>query len=179
MQVAVCVSSHNQQRFLKDAPMSIPTAIITEARGWLGTRFAHQGRLKKTPQHRGGVDCLGLLVGVADALDIYGHDRDTGAPVRLASLDSLAYGHQPDGAVLQARLEQWLTNVRLEDMQPADVLLCRFDRTPQHVALVTDYAHGGLGIIHAHAQARGVVEHALDAMWRGRVVAAYSLIRTL
>ncbi len=39
--------------------------IAAASRSWIGTAFHHQGRTKKTTGHKGGVDCLGLLVGVA------------------------------------------------------------------------------------------------------------------
>jgi NlpC/P60 family putative phage cell wall peptidase len=37
--------------------------IITEARSWIGTPYQHQGRLKGV-----GCDCLGLVLGVWEAL---------------------------------------------------------------------------------------------------------------
>jgi hypothetical protein len=48
-----------------------------------------------------------------------------------------------------------------------------FDSEPQHVAIVGDYAYGGLSIIHAFLMARKVVETRLDDVWQCRVVAAY------
>jgi cell wall-associated NlpC family hydrolase len=38
---------------------------VTEARTWVGTPFKHQGRTKGV-----GVDCLGIVLGVAEELDI-------------------------------------------------------------------------------------------------------------
>jgi hypothetical protein len=45
----------------------------------------------------------------------------------------------------------------------------RFARFPQHIAIVTE-----LGIIHTYAQVGCVVEHALNATWRARIVDAYA-----
>ena len=45
-------------------------AIVTCARSWIGTRFHHQGRLKKTQSHKGGVDCLGLGGDWKDNVDV-------------------------------------------------------------------------------------------------------------
>ncbi len=141
--------------------------MVACARGWLGTRFCHQGRRKRSAQDAGGVDCLGLLIGVADELGLQ-HD---GAPVR--ALDELAYGHLPDEAYLRTRLETVL--------QPASsigcgqVALMRVDGRAQHVGLVGDYAHGeGFSLIHAYAPARAVVEHQLDALWQQRIVQLYA-----
>ena len=38
--------------------------IIAEAHSWLGTKFKHQGRIKKTDNDSGGCDCLGLIIGL-------------------------------------------------------------------------------------------------------------------
>lgn len=84
--------------------MPIRQTIIAEARSWIGTPFRHQGRRKGQ-----GVDCLGLLAGVAAALALKGRD---GRP--LASRDSLAYGHYPDETVLRQGLERCL--IAVEDL---------------------------------------------------------------
>jgi len=151
--------------------MTEPVDIIQQARGWIGTRFHHQGRLKRSETQPGGVDCLGLLVGVADELNLHGVDQQTGQRIRLASLDTPFYGHRPDPRVLMAGLARVLS--------PADapciggVGLFRFDGAAQHVAIFSDYHAGGLGMIHAYAPARVVMEHALDAEWQARLVRAY------
>lgn len=148
--------------------------IVAEGRGWIGTRFQHQGRVKKTPSHKGGVDCLGLLIGIAGALGLQGYDRRTQERIPIVALDSLFYGHRPEGDRLQAVLSRWLEPV--DQLQPADILLCRFDGNPQHLALATPYAADGLGMLHAYAQARSVVEHALDDAWQDRIVQCYRLL---
>lgn len=71
-----------------------PYRIVAEARSWIGTPFAHQGRKKGQ-----GVDCLGLLIGVAAALRLRGCDGKL-----LVSRDSLAYGHYPDEVALREGL---------------------------------------------------------------------------
>lgn len=147
--------------------------IVAAARGWLGTRFHHQGRLKATARQRGGVDCLGLLVGVAQELGL--RSRAKGA-VSLTALDNREYGHLPDGGVLREVLEAHLLPVTAGGWRAGDVLLMRFDKAPQHLAIVTDYPEGGLGIVHALATARRVVEHPLDAEWRGKVEQGYRVV---
>lgn len=141
--------------------------IIACARGWLGTRFHHQGRLKKTAGHNGGVDCLGLLTGIARELDL--HDAH-GVP--LASLDKTDYGHLPDGHALHEGLSRALIPVPLADIQPGCILLIALEEVPRHLAIATDYPPG-TGMIHAYAQARKVVEHTLDGWWRERVWACF------
>lgn len=140
--------------------------LVRQARTWVGTRFHHQGRLKKTESHRGGVDCLGLLVGVAGELGL----RD-GDGVPLAKLDAVDYGHVPDAARLKCVLEKHLTAV--PGLGHGAVVLFEIDRSPRHLGILA-HGNGGYSLIHAYAPARMVVEHRLDAGWRARVVGIYS-----
>lgn len=147
--------------------------VVSAARGWLGTRFHHQGRLKAKDGRPGGVDCLGLLVGVAGELGLLERAK-RGCMVRpLVDFDRCDYGHLPDGDALHGILKEIMWPVRIEDMQVGDIVLMRFDKTPQHLAIITDYVGGGVGIIHALAAARKVVEHPLDEEWRKRIVYCY------
>jgi cell wall-associated NlpC family hydrolase len=111
----------------------MPTSkqILTEARSWLGTRFQHQGRVKATAHHRGGCDCLGLIVGVATTLALRAKDGSL-----LSSHDVLGYGRMPDGGALKQSLEELLLSISITEIKPCDVLLMRFEREPQHVGMV-------------------------------------------
>ena len=149
--------------------MTTNTDIVACARGWLGTRFHHQGRLKKTATHKGGVDCLGLLAGIASELDLRLPD---GKPIH--ALDETTYSHYPDTNYLQQKLLLALAPVSVDLLEPGHVLLLTIDSQPQHMGIVSDML-GGLGLIHAYAPARAVVEHALDTHWQQRIVAAYRL----
>lgn len=125
-----------------------PHTIIGAASAYLGTRWHHQGR------STAGVDCLGLIVLTA---------QDCGLSVR----DQFGYPRQPDGQQLQAELDAQLQ--RIAEPEPGAVLLMRFEREPQHVAIMAD----GGDIIHAYATARKVVRHRLDELWTRRIVAVY------
>lgn len=150
-----------------------PAEVVRAARGWIGTRFHHQGRVKASVGQRGGCDCLGLLVGVARELQLPAR----GNQGLLADFDERDYGHLPDGGHLQAVLTRVLRPIAVEAMRAGDVLLLRFEQEPQHLAIVSDYPRGGgLGLIHALAANRRVVEHRLDALWRGRIVAVYRVV---
>ena len=131
--------------------------VVAEARGWLGTPFEHQGRVRGA-----GVDCIGLLIGVAQSLG-------------LTQFDVTGYGRTPSAGMLQDGCRTHMRPLALADVQPGDVLLMRFVREPQHVALVGDYVHGGLSVIHSYQGAGGVVEHRLDDVWRRRVVVAFEV----
>ena len=137
--------------------------IITTARGYIGTRFHHQGRLGKTGKHKGGMDCLGLLINVARDLDLRGKNGE-----RMCEFDAQGYSHRPDTAELRRRLSILLNEVHA--IQPADIVLFTIDGMPQHMGIATD-----IGIIHAYAPARAVVEHALDDYWRSKIEAIFRL----
>lgn len=125
--------------------------VLAEARTWLGTPFRHQGRCRGV-----GVDCIGLIVGVARGLG-------------LAVRDRADYPRQPDGHSLEAALDGQLMRLRPGEIRPADVLLMRIRRMPQHVGIL---AENGV-ILHAHSAAGRVVEMRLDERWWDRVVAGY------
>lgn len=141
--------------------------VVVCARGWVGTRFSHQGRLKRTTLHKGGVDCLGLLVGVAAELNL--PDR-LGKP--FVAADMTDYSHLPDVEKLRATLCEVMEMVPFNHMQMGDVLLMDVDGRAQHLGIVSE-SGGVLGLIHAYAPVRGVVEHPLDAWWLARVVAVF------
>ena len=141
--------------------------IVACARGFIGTRFHHQGRVRKTAAHKGGVDCLGLLIGVAEELQLRGKDG-----ALLAFADQHDYSHQPDTKRLRQQLEEHLSPVEMPALAAGDVVLLRVDDSPQHLAIVSD-DKAGLGIIHAYAPAKAVVEHGLDDWWKERIEAVF------
>ena len=126
--------------------------ILEIARSWLGTKFHHQGRKKGV-----GVDCIGLIVGVA-------------SEVGLKLPDRLDYARQPDGNELREAMDRSLVRVKLA---PATIALFNIEGHSQHVGIISD--HAGLGVIHAYSQARKVVEHGLDDEWHKRIIATYAL----
>ena len=119
--------------------------IVNHARTWLGTPFHHQARLKGV-----GCDCLGLVVGVVDELGL----KDKNGQL-LAGYDEIAYSKEPDGAYLTQKLTDLLEEV--QEPQAGDLALFSVRDNPQHLAILTDY-EGWLGMIHAYAPARRVVE---------------------
>lgn len=139
--------------------------LVVAARGWLGTRFQHQGRCKRSAMHRGGVDCLGLLMGIAKELMLKARDGRA-----LTTHDRLDYGHYPAAGGLQCQLDALLWPGE-PPMMPGQIGLFRIDGQAQHLGIFTDYAEAGdgLGLIHAYAPARQVVEHRLDVMWERRL----------
>lgn len=121
---------------------------------------AYARSLKNAPwRHRGrkpwGVDCVGLMI---LSLHAAGH------PI----VDEKQYGREPWDDLLRRRMREelgepiWVRGNRFEIIQPGDMALIRWDkREPSHVAVIGDYQHGGLSLIHSE-NIRGVVEHSLS-----------------
>ncbi len=142
--------------------MTTASEVIAGARQFLGVRFAHQGR------SAAGLDCLGLLLVTAQACGIRLEEQP------VTAHDVRNYGARPDTAFLQQRLMRFLRPVEVP--QVGDVLLLKIAHSPQHLALVSDYPVAGeLGMIHAYAVARKVVEHRYDAHWRAVTHGVYRL----
>ena len=145
-------------------------SIVQCARSWIGTRYHHQGRLKAdAPRHRGGVDCLGLLVGIARELQLCDAD---GTP--LADFDRTDYALNVASEPLCITLRRLLREKAVADMAHGDVALFALDRSPQHLAVLTSNTlifH----MIHAYASARAVVENRLDNQWKSKLAGVYSL----
>lgn len=125
--------------------------IVREAKTWIGTPFKHQGRIKGV-----GVDCAGVVIGIAHALAI-------------SDFNYTHYSHVPDGVTLRRLLEEHLIPKFMSALQPGDIVLMCFDAQPQHVGILSED-----GIIHAYAQVRRCCEHRLDAVWRSRMVSGYA-----
>ena len=111
-------------------PRVEPAEIVAAARAWLGTPWRHQGRLKGV-----AVDCGGLILGV-------------GKELGLLDFDTRAYGRIPDGQHLRALCEQHLVAKAVIEVVPGDVLLMRFTRHPQHLAIAGDRGEP-FSLIHA------------------------------
>lgn len=143
--------------------MSTRSSIVHAARSWLGTPYQHQARLRGV-----GVDCIGLVIGVARSLGLVAPEFDING-----------YSRQPAPAILMAACEKHMQPVPLTRIQAGDVIVTRFERDPCHFAIVADYYHGGhLSMIHAANRAGGkggVIEHRLDPINRARIHAAFAL----
>jgi NlpC/P60 family putative phage cell wall peptidase len=139
----------------------LPTrsAIVAEARAFIGTPYRHQGSLRGV-----GCDCLGLVRGVwravignePEAVPAYAPDW-----AEASGIESLA-----DAAARHL--------IRIDDPKnfaPGDVILFRWRQTlpAKHAAVVTT---GGM-MVHAHDGA-AVAEVAIAPWWRRRLAYAFS-----
>lgn len=125
--------------------------IIDCARSYVGTPYQHQGRKKGV-----GIDCVGLIVGVALECGLYMQDAH-GYP-------RLPYQGQIEQGALDA-----MDRILLPE--PGCVALVRIRRFPQHAGIMTD----ANTVIHAYDpiyinQQRGLcIEQEIDPKWRERV----------
>ena len=128
-------------------------AFIDAARARVGVPFRHRGRTDR------GLDCIGLLVVALHAAGRTPQDRRT-------------YGRAPDRDKLREAVREHFGEP-VSEPQPGDVVLMRWTDRPQHVAIVGDYAHGGLSLIHSDNAFGAVTEHRYAAPWAARVLEIY------
>lgn len=133
--------------------------VVNAARAWVGTPFHHQARERGV-----GVDCVGLIIGVARDLGLVAEDFDV--PV---------YGRMPDGVSLMEAAHLHMTPVTFGNMRAGDVVVVSFDSHPQHFGILAPYQHGGHAIIHAAQKHGRVVETRLMFHTAMRFEAAFAL----
>ena len=135
-------------------------AIIAAARGWIGTPYVHQCAVRGA-----GSDCLGLVRGVWR--EIYGREPEA---VPAYSMD----WSEPQGEeqLWQAALRH-LSPKPVAQANAGDVLLFRMRQgaVAKHLGILSA-VEPQARFIHAYSR-HGVVESALSAPWRRRVVACF------
>ena len=133
------------------------TAIVAEARSWIGTPYRHQASLKGV-----GCDCLGLVRGVWRALH--------GAEPERAPAYSPDWAEASKFESLAAAASRHLSAVALDAFEPGDVLLFRWRAgfVAKHAAIVTAPDR----MVHAHDGA-AVTEVAITPWWRRRLAYAF------
>lgn len=127
--------------------------VVRVARSWLGTPYHHQGRVKGV-----GVDCAGLIIGIAHEL-------------ALSEFDLTGYAPRPEGDQLRRLCATHMIEVRSDERAPGDVLLFKFDASPCHLGVLSTSDQ----LIHAYLPRRKVVEHRLDERWWRQLAAQFRL----
>lgn len=133
-------------------------AVIQEARRWVGTPYRHQHRSIGL-----GVDCIGLIWGVGEAVGVL--EVDPGKVRRF-----LAYSRSPSPTRFLEALGTFFAGP-FEQGEPGDVCAMAWNAArdiPQHVAILAEN-DGKPSIIHAHSQIGRCVEHGFTGEWPGRV----------
>jgi NlpC/P60 family putative phage cell wall peptidase len=134
------------------------SAILTEARSWLGTPYQHQASAKGA-----GCDCLGLVRGVWRAL--YGAEPE--APPPYTPDWAEAYGLE----TLRDAAARHLVARPLTALEPGDVVLFRM--APGAPAKHAAFLETDDRLIHAY-WARAVVRSRFAPWWRARAAFAFA-----
>ncbi|MFK7762762.1 MAG: peptidase [Roseobacter sp.] len=136
-------------------------AIVAEARRWIGTPYVHQAAT-----YGAGADCLGLLRGIWRAL--YGREPEQ---VPAYSMD----WSEPQGEerLWEAALRHLVPKL-VEDEAPGDVLLFRMrsGAVAKHLGIASTIGQEAR-FVHAYSKF-GVIESALSAPWRRKIVARFT-----
>lgn len=124
--------------------------IVAEARKWLGTPYHHEARVLGH-----GVDCIGLILAVANAFG-------------MEVPNQTGYARIPEESRLIAGLDTYTNRIELSEATAGDIVVIPFVHKMRHLAILTD-----AGMIHAHEPNGKVVEHAIDDRWRRLFRRAY------
>ena len=148
--------------------MDYISTILAVSRAWLGTKYHHQGRLKKSENNKGGVDCFGLIIGIAKELNIKSITGDL-----LYKFDETNYSASLDNDRLEKFLDKHLIKVQNNNWQVGDILLFKIFKYPQHIAIFSKYQDKVTEIIHCHSSSEEVVEHTLSPVWQRMIAGIY------
>lgn len=125
--------------------------VTASALGWMGTPYKHLGR------DRFGLDCVGLIIRVAN---------DTG----ITGYDTLNYSRRPNSHEFMREMKDHLDRKHLRDAVPGDIVMFRGPRVPCHVGILVEPDL----IVHAYLPARKVVRERLSGHLARLAVCAYS-----
>jgi Cell wall-associated hydrolases (invasion-associated proteins) len=142
--------------------MTTRADVVRVARSFSGTPYHHLGRLPGV-----GLDCAGVLICIGRELGLVAPDFDVPT-----------YSPNPDGHSLIDWCDEFMgPDVQQEYMRPGDAIIVKVEKHPQHIAILGDYVHGGLSIIHSamNATPPRVIETRLMFSRNLRFVAAYAL----
>ena len=138
-------------RFYKFPTKSNSEEIIKSAQSWIGTRFRYHGRVRINEKNYGGVDCIGLILGVADEIGAKHNNK------LLSFYDDISYKKIPQKNQLRDIMDKYFININPKDIQIGNIALFQINKEIQHLGILSD-----IGLIHSYLQARGVVEHGLS-----------------
>lgn len=128
--------------------------VVSSAREFLGTPWAHAARLKNV-----GVDCTGLVICAFN---------ENGAEIP----DKFDYSLGDEFVGLVRILNKYFSKHKLQNRRAGDVLLFRAKDMYNHVGLMVDEQH----FVHAYSDPafNRVVLTKFDGYWKQRLSAVYS-----
>lgn len=131
--------------------------IISEARSWIGTPYAHQHLTKHA-----GCDCLGLVRGVY--INVIGPEPE------VPPSYSPSWGEGGRKEVLLEAAARHLTEIPMDDMRPGDVLVFRM--SPKAIAKHCGILVSEDRMIHSYVRS-GVIEGYLVDYWYDKIVGVF------
>lgn len=140
-------------KFKKNEEIDI---FVNTARSYLNCKWKHRGRSKN------GIDCAGLVICSLQDMN-------------YNPIDLKIYGREPFRDGLQDYAEKNFGKNVTTGITKGDILLLRFEKQPHHVAIVGDYIHGGLSLIHSSGEAGKVIETIFNEYWQERVCLVYRI----
>jgi cell wall-associated NlpC family hydrolase len=145
--------------------MATRSQIQTKAREFIGTPFKSQHRMKGP---KGGVDCVGIVLLVAEELGIAYKDTQ-----EMRGLDYINYPIDGIGGFVLQECNKRLMAKPISQAKPGDVVVMRVPDVPCHAGILTDV--GGVRyMVHAfNSGPEKVVEHILDFKWERRIVGCF------
>jgi len=126
---------------------------VEAARGWIGTRWVHQGRTRR------GIDCVGLLI-VA------------GADVGIAVPDIPGYRRTPEPKRFVSFIIE--NSDQQDEIAPGHFGIFRDGNQPCHVGIFAEQ-NGVTTFIHAYAGRKVVMEEPFIHDWPNRIFAIRSI----
>lgn len=144
--------------------MATRKQVQDTARTFAGTPFKDQHRKKGT---NGGIDCVGLVLLVAEELGIAYRDTQ-----EMRGADYLNYTPGLHSFVLD-ECKRRLVEKPIAEMKAGDVIVLKVDTVASHAAIVTE-RKGQLYMIHAYnGGLYQVTEHIIDFKWRRRICGVF------
>lgn len=130
--------------------------VVAAARRYISVPFKHQGRSLVT-----GIDCVGLIIGVAHELAI-------------SDFDVADYSRSPDPRMMRAHLLEHLDEIGFKQVLPGDILWYRIERDPQHLGIVTT-TEPEICMVHAFAKppVQACVEQPLGQLWKRLIAGCF------
>lgn len=138
--------------------------IIAEAKEWINTPFHLHGRVKHI-----GCDCIGLVIGVAQSLNLKSKLGDV-----LPHFDHSSYSLRESSIDIEKEMSRhfYLSN----SFEAGNLITLQYDSIPRHVGILSKHASGKLSIIHSNIRVNKVVEHIFDDSMLKRTTGIYSFI---
>jgi hypothetical protein len=145
--------------------------FANQAKTWIGTKFLHQGRLKKNTNSQGGCDCLGLLIGVIKELSL-----EKKIFHNLYNIDTQNYGKIIKTSVLLDNMKKYFKEKNINSIERGDIALFAFKNliNPHHIGIINEI-NNELTLIHSFIQSGYIVEHILDYHWISNIHSIYEI----